>query len=315
MEQRADGLEIHTAPGGDGVMREKAIYELLYTWVKLHALLPFGVLYLLSDVLYVFVYKIARYRLKVVRNNMRASFPHKTDAELRRMESRFYRHFTDYIVETIKLAHVSAEKIRRRAEMTNPGLIDGLVDKGHACIIILLGHYGNWEWFTAGNSFFARTTMFPVYRPLSSKAFDRLFVNLRARFGATGIRKRETVRDLIRLKREGTPALAVFLADQTPSRANLHYWTTFLNRDTPILTGPERIACKLHLPVVYADVRKLRRGYYSVEFKLLSNAPMETPGYPLTEQYARLMEETILRDPAYWLWTHKRWKYKREDSL
>jgi KDO2-lipid IV(A) lauroyltransferase len=296
-------------------MKDRILYALLYAWVRLHAALPFCVLYVLSDILYLLIYKVARYRLRVVRRNMKASFPDKTEAELRRMERRFYRHFADYTVETIKLAHVSEEKIRQRAEMTNPALIDDLVDSGHTCIIILLGHYGNWEWFTAGNSFFARAVMYPVYRPLSSAAFDRLFVDLRARFGAVGIRKRETVRDLVRLKREGTPALAVFLADQTPSRANLHYWSDFLSQDTPFLTGPERIACKLHLPLVYADVRKLCRGYYSVEFKLISDAPEATPGYPLTERYARLMEETILRDPAFWLWTHKRWKYKRKDAL
>jgi KDO2-lipid IV(A) lauroyltransferase len=246
---------------------------------------------------------------------MKAAFPEKTPEELRRLERRFYRHLTDYFVETIKLAHVSGEEIRRRARMTNPQLIDRLVDEGHSCILILLGHYGNWEWFTAGNSFFASATMYPVYRPLTSRAFDRLFVRLRARFGATGIRKRDTVRDLIRLKQQRTPALAVFLADQTPSRANLHYWTRFLGQDTAMLTGPERIARKLNLPLVYADVRKPGRGYYEVEFKLLSAAPQETPEFSLTEAYARLMEQTILRDPAYWLWTHKRWKYKREDAI
>ncbi|MDR1257715.1 MAG: lysophospholipid acyltransferase family protein [Tannerellaceae bacterium] len=290
-------------------------YALLYGWVKVHALLPFRLLYVLSDILYVLIYNVAGYRLRVVRRNMKASFPGKTGEELRRMERSFYHHFTDYIVETIKLAHVSSAEIKRRAKMTNPSLIDSLVDRGHTCIIILLGHYGNWEWFTAGNSFFVRAKMYPVYRPLSSGVFDRLFVNLRARFGAAGIRKKDTVRDLIRLKREKTPALAVFLADQTPSRANLHYWTTFLGQDSAMLTGPERLAGKLHLPVVYADVSKLRRGYYSVEFKLLSDAPQKNAGYDITEQYARLMEQTIMRNPAYWLWTHKRWKHKREDAL
>jgi KDO2-lipid IV(A) lauroyltransferase len=296
-------------------MRNKIGYALLYGWVKLHALLPLAALYALSDVLYLLIYKVARYRLRVCRRNLEASFPGKTKAELRRTEREFYRHFADYIVETIKLAHIPLEEIRRRAHMTNPELIDGLINEGHACILVLLGHYGNWEWFTAGNSFFASARMYPVYRPLSNKAFDRLFAGLRARFKAAGIRKQDTVRDLIRLKRERTHALAVFLADQTPSRSNLHYWTNFLNQDSSILTGPERIARKLRLPVVYADVEKPKRGYYSVTFRLLTANPHELPEFRLTEQYARLMEQTILRRPAYWLWTHKRWKYKREDAL
>ena len=296
-------------------MWNKTGYALLCAWVKLHALLPLPALYALSDVLYVLIYYVAGYRLRVCRRNMKAAFPEKTQAELRRMEREFYHHFADYIAETIKLAHIPLEEIRRRAYMTNPGLIDRLTDEGHTCIIILLGHYGNWEWFTAGNSFFATARMYPVYRPLSNKAFDRLFASLRARFSATGIRKQDTVRELIRLKQQQTHALAVFLADQTPSRSNLHYWTRFLNQDSPILTGPERIARKLRLPVVYADVEKRKRGYYSVTFRLLAASPQDLPPFRLTEQYARLMEQTILRQPAYWLWTHKRWKYKRKDAL
>jgi KDO2-lipid IV(A) lauroyltransferase len=296
-------------------MWSKTGYALLYAWVKLHALLPLSLLYVLSDILYAGIYRVAGYRLKVSRRNMKASFPEKTEAERRQMERAFYRHFADYIVETIKLAHVSATEIRRRATMLNPGLIDQLIDEGHSCILILMGHYGNWEWFTAGNDFFASAKMYPIYRPLSNKAFDRLFIHLRARFGAVGIRKRDTVRDLIRLKQEQTPALAVFLADQTPSRGNLHYWTSFLGQESAILTGPERIARKLNLPLVYADMRKLKRGYYSVEFKLLSARPQETPEFYLTEQYTRLMEQSILRNPACWLWTHKRWKYKQKDRL
>ncbi|MDR1557849.1 MAG: lysophospholipid acyltransferase family protein [Tannerellaceae bacterium] len=296
-------------------MGNKIGYALLYAWVKLHALLPLRLLYMLSGILYVVLYKIAGYRLEVCRRNMRAAFPEKTEAELRQLERDFYHHFADYIVETIKLAHLSLEEIQRRAYMVNPGLIDRLIDEGHTCIVIMLGHYGNWEWFTAGNSFFAAARMYPIYRPLSNKAFDRLFIGLRARFNAVGIRKRDTVRDLIRLKQEKTQALAVFLADQTPSRFNLHYWTNFLGQDTSILTGPERIARKLHLPLVYADVEKLRRGYYRVTFELLTATPQDTPLFQTTEQYARRMEQTILRNPAYWLWTHKRWKYKRADAL
>ncbi|MDR1646265.1 MAG: lysophospholipid acyltransferase family protein [Tannerellaceae bacterium] len=290
------------------------LYTLLCAWVRIHAWLPFGLLYVLSDIGYVLVYKIAGYRLRVTRRNLEAAFPGKTPRERRLIERRFYRHFVDYIVETVKLAHISEAEIQRRARMTNPELIDRLVDRGHTCILILLGHYGNWEWFTAGNSFFASAVMYPIYRPLSNKAFDRLFIDLRARFGAVGIRKADTVRDLIRLKQEQTPALAVFLADQTPSLANLHYWTRFLGLETAMLTGPERLARKLNLPVVYADVRKPGRGYYEVEFKLLTDAPQQSPAFALTEAYARLMEQTILRDPAYWLWTHKRWKHKREDT-
>lgn len=295
-------------------MGEKIQYALLYSWVKVHALLPMRALYVLSDILYIIIYRIAGYRLKVVRRNMKASFPDKTEVELRKLERDFYHHFADYIVETIKLAHISLEEVQRRAHILNPELVDQLMDKGHTCFVLLLGHFGNWEWFTASTSFFENAQMHQIYRPLNNKAFDRLFIHLRTRFGAYSIKKNDTIRDIVRLKQDKTRSVAVFLADQTPSKANLHYWTQFLGQDTAILTGPERIARKLNLPVIYMDVKRVKRGYYTVETKLIAENPKEMPELWITEQYARLMEQTILRNPSYWLWTHKRWKYQRKND-
>ena len=135
-------------------MWNKIQYALIYSWVKVHALLPMWALYILSDILYVLVYKVVRYRVKVVRQNMKASFPDKSDTELRRLEREFYHHFADYVVETIKLAHISLEELQRRAFLKNPELVDTLMEKGHTCFILLMGHYGNWEWFSGSTSRF-----------------------------------------------------------------------------------------------------------------------------------------------------------------
>ena len=287
-------------------------YILLYTWVKIHALLPLRMLYLLSDMLYVFVYKLIRYRVRVVRRNLKAAFPDKTDAERKDIERRFYHHFSDYIVETIKLAHISRKELNERAFLINPELIDQLMDEGHPCVLLFMGHYGNWEWFCASDSFFRDAKICQVYRPLNDKAVDKLFVNLRNQFGARGIKKNDTIRDAFTLSKNKTRSCVVLVSDQTPSKANLHYWTSFLNQETPVLTGGERIAMKLNLPVVFGDVKRVSRGYYTVEFRLITDKPQETREFEITEQYTRVMEECILRDPAYWLWTHKRWKHKRE---
>lgn len=295
-------------------MWTKIQYALIFCWAKVHALLPMRVLYLLSDILYIIIYKIARYRVKVVRANMKASFPEKTEKELRQLERDFYHHFSDYIVETIKLAHISKEEILSRAVIRNPELMDDLADKGYTCFVLLMGHYGNWEWFTSASYFFKTLRVYQIYRPLKNKAFDKLFVYLRTRFGSCGIKKNDTIRDVIKLKKDKTHALVIFIADQTPSKANLHYWTTFLNQETSILTGPERIARKMNLPVVFLDVKKVKRGYYTMDMSLLTLTPNETPENQITEQYARLMEKSILNNPAYWLWTHKRWKHKRENT-
>ncbi len=295
-------------------MGNNIVYAILFLWAKLHAILPMPVLFILSDILYFFIYYVAHYRKKVVRNNLKNSFPDKTKEELLKLERRFYHHFADYIIETIKLAHISQDELLRRANIRNPELVYDLLDKGHTCFIMIMGHYGNWEWFSGATARFeGRATIYQVYRPLNNKAFDRLYIYLRTRFHSFGIKKNDTIRELIRLKQNKTHALLPFLADQTPSKANLHYWTMFLNQESAILTGPERIAKKLDIPIIYADTKKIKRGYYTVDFKLITDNPKETDEFQITENYARMMEQTILRDPAYWLWTHKRWKHKRPD--
>jgi KDO2-lipid IV(A) lauroyltransferase len=244
---------------------------------------------------------------------MKNSFPDKPAEELRKLERRFYHHFADYIVETIKLAGISRNELLRRARLNNPEMIQPLLAQGHTCMILVMGHYGNWEWFTGFPVCFGGDVqVHQVYRPLTNKAFDRLFVYLRTRFQALCIKKNEVVRDIVGLKQTKTPCLIVFIADQTPSKANIHYWSRFLNQESAILTGPERLAKKFDIPVIFVDVKKIKRGYYSVDFQLMTDNPGETPEFRLTEEYIRRMEKSILRDPAFWLWTHKRWKHKRE---
>ena len=291
------------------------LYSLLYIWVKLHALLPMRVLYVLADFLYIIIYRVLRYRLKVVRRNLAASFPKKSEQERRAIERGFYHHFADYIVETLKLAHISLEELQRRAYVQNPEVVDRLMDAGHPCCLLLMGHYGNWEWYSGSTTRFADAMMYQIYRPLNNKAVDKLFIWLRTKFGSRVISKYETGREVVRLQRNKVRSVVIFLADQTPSRQNLHYWTSFLNQDTAILTGAERLARKLDTPVIFLDVQMLRRGYYTLELQLLAEHPKETPENWITEEYARRMERSILRNPAGWLWTHKRWKYTRTDAI
>ncbi|MDR1116359.1 MAG: lysophospholipid acyltransferase family protein [Tannerella sp.] len=291
-------------------MGNKILYVILFIWVKIHALLPMPVLYVLSDVLYFIIYHIIRYRREVVRINMKNSFPDKP-GELHKLERRFYRHFADYIVETIKLAGISQKELLRRAHLNNPEMIKPLLARGHTCMMLVMGHYGNWEWFTGFPVCFGGDVqVHQIYRPLTNKAFDRLFIYLRTRFQALCVKKNEVVRDIVRLKQAKTPGLVVFITDQTPSKANIHYWSRFLNQESAILTGPERLARKFDIPVIFVDVRKIKRGYYSVDFQLMTDNPKGTPEFSITEDYVRRMEKSILRDPAFWLWSHKRWKHQ-----
>lgn len=279
----------------------------------MHALLPFRVLYVLSDLLYLIVYKLIGYRLKVVRVNLKNSFPEKSDVELKDIERRFYHHLCDYFVETIKLLHISDKEAEKRIVFKNTDIVKDLMKDGNSGLMYL-GHYGNWEWVPSLTRHFQDgEKLGQIYRPLKNKAIDDIFLKIRSRFGSFGIAKDNTLREIVRLKRANERTLIGFMADQIPSARNIHYWTEFLNQDTAVFTGVERIAKQTGFAVTYLDITKIKRGYYSCEVKLISNNPKEEEEFAITERYVREIEKTILRDPAYWLWTHKRWKYKRED--
>lgn len=291
---------------------ENILYFPLYFYFWLHALLPLKILYILSDILFFPMFYIVRYRRKLVYQNMKDSFPEKSEKEIRRMEKAFYHHFCDYIVETIKLLHISDKETRKRVKFHNTEALQEIVDNGGSCLM-LLGHYGNWEfvpsvtlWMRKGSVIFAQ-----IYRPLKNKWFDRFFLKLRGRYHSECIAKQDTLRSILRYKSSGRPSITGFMADQTPSPANIHHWVNFLNHDTPVFTGVEKIAHKVGFSVFYFDVEKIKRGYYSVTIREISKNPKETEEFEITNKYMEMMEITILRAPEYWLWTHNRWKHKR----
>lgn len=289
------------------------LYYIVYTVLYLHALLPLKVLYIFANILYIPLYYIIRYRVKVVRNNLKNSFPDKNTKELRQIEKEFYHHFCDYFVETIKLLHITDSEIRERITFDNMDIVKDLMEDNKSCIMFL-GHYANWEWVPSITLEFTDGTLLgQIYRPLKNKAFDNIFLKLRSRFGSVSIPKNNTLRSMIEFKKENKKVLIGFMSDQTPSVANIHYWTNFLNQETPVYTGVERIAKKTGFSVTYLDIIKTGRGKYKCYVKLITADPKNEPEFAITEKYIREMERTILRHPAYWLWTHKRWKHKRSD--
>lgn len=289
------------------------LYYIVYAVLYLHALLPLRVLYIFADILYIPLYYIIRYRVTVVRKNLKNSFPDKNIKELRQIEKEFYHHFCDYFVETIKLLHITDSEIRERISFDNMDIVKDLMEDNKSCIMFL-GHYANWEWVPSITLEFTDGTLLgQIYRPLKNKAFDNIFLKLRSRFGSVSIPKNNTLRSMIEFKKENKKVLIGFMSDQTPSVANIHYWTNFLNQETPAYTGVERIAKKTGFSVTYLDIIKTGRGKYKCYVKLITADPKNEPEFAITEKYIREMERTILRHPAYWLWTHKRWKHKRSD--
>ncbi len=296
---------------------KKILYFPLYIWMKLHALLPLPVLYVLSDILFFPLYYLVRYRRKLVRKNLSETFPRKSKTEIISLEKKFYRHFCDYMVETIKLIHISDKEVKQRLVFTNIETVQRLLDKNQSCLM-LLGHYGNWEWIPSVSLWLSpehHYLLSQIYRPLKNNWFDEFFLRLRSRFGSVGIAKQDTLRTILQMKASGKVSMTGFMADQTPSPANIHYRTSFLGREnTAMLTGVEKIARKTGFAVVYLDVQCIKRGYYTATYKIITESPKETKDFEITERYTQEMEKTILRAPQYWLWTHNRWKHQPSES-
>ncbi len=275
------------------------------------SLLPLRALYLISDGLALLAGKVLRYRRRVVRENLRASFPEMTEKERRKIEHDFYSFLGDYIVETVKMISMSESQIRRRVRMEGLEQPCGALRRGRD-VTLLLGHYCNWEWLSSiplhipGKSVGAQ-----IYHPLSNAAFDRLFMDIRTRFGSENIAMDDTLRRLVEWKRAGIPSITGYIADQAP-HLDLHLFTDFFNRDTPVLTGPERIARFLDSEVYFIHISRPKRGYYTLRFIRVTDSPKNEPLFEITRAYFRMLEDNIREAPQYWLWSHRRWKVTRE---
>lgn len=283
-------------------------YYLSLPLLYLVSLLPFRLLYGVSDVLYVVLYRWFGYRKQVVLTNMRNAFPEKDEQEIRALCDRFYRHFCDVILETIKTLTVSAAAVERRVLFEDRSVFEEYQRRGQS-IILALGHYGNWELAGARFSQAGLHQLYVIYNPLKNKRFDRLAYHMRTRLGTRLYRRKETWTSMLE-DREHLTATA-FIADQTPSRHSA-YWTTFLNQDTAVFQGMDKIARKLNYPVIYATIKRVKRGYYHIESELLAAEPKHLAEMETTELFTRRLERDIREQPEHWLWTHKRWKHRRE---
>lgn len=292
-------------------MINKGLSRLGTYFLYIVSLLPFRALYLLSDFLFVIIYYIVGYRRKVVQENLRNSFPEKTDHERRVIERKFFLHLTDLIVESIKMLTVTQKQLLKR--YTSPNSADAVkyLDQGRG-VLIAIGHYGNWEMANLRTSFETDYPLYVVYKPLTNQVFDKFFFDMRSRFGAKLIAMRNVLRTMVKVK--NTPVISVFVADQTPVRSESNYYTEFLNQQTAFFLGIEKMAKLTNSVVFFCDIHRQKRGYCRFDFIEVAEHPNETADYEITEKYVRLLENTIRRNPPYWLWSHRRWKFKPEDK-
>ena len=272
-------------------------------------LLPLRVLYLFSDLFYLVLYYLAGYRRKVVAANLRNAFPEKSEDERRKIERRFYRHLCDLIVETLKATHMSPGQISRRFAVRDLSGVDRLYREGKS-VIALCSHYNNWEWFSAVQ-LATPFRILTIYKPLTNKYFDQFILRLRTQYGTWASPMQNILRDLLKFRNEKILTMSGFIADQTPPPDEHAYWTTFLNQETGFFRGAGKLAVKYDMTVIFVNISKIKRGYYEVSYKLITEHPREEAPDFITSRYAEMLEAVIREKPEYWLWSHRRWKYKK----
>jgi KDO2-lipid IV(A) lauroyltransferase len=272
--------------------------------------LPFPVLYFISDLLYLLVYKVIGYRKKVVRQNLENAFPEKSGSEISAITAAFYRNLCDIILETLKLATIRPEEMRKRLNFINPELAGQFVEHGKPAII-LGSHLANWEWSLSSGAVNFSFPVDGVYKPLSDPFFDWFMRETRSRLGAHLIPMKDTLRDMIR--RQKIPRLICMLSDQTPPKGEIQFWTTFLNQETGFYVGADKLATSFQYPVIFFGTRREKRGHYAFEFELLHDGKevLQEGSFEITERFARTLEKWIRENPADYLWSHRRWKHKK----
>ena len=292
----------------------KFVYHILFFLLYLLSLLPLRLLYLLSDCLFFPLFYVVKYRRKVVEKQLEECFPEKSIQERQVIEHQFYHFFCDYLVEVIKLFSISKEEMMRRMKFVGIEQVrEELKDKKFC--FMYLGHYCNWEYIASLQYWLPEIHCGQIYHRIYNQAFDDLFLKLRGQFGGESILMKDTLRRILTLRSQEKKVMIGFIADQLPKWENMHHWTTFLNHDTSFFIGAERIAKQVDAALYYVDVERVKRGYYQVRFRLMTLHPKEFPDYTLTDRYACWLEESIRQKPAYWLWTHKRWKRTKAEWL
>ena len=276
--------------------------------LTLVAMLPLGVLYVISDFIGFVLHHVIGYRRRIVRQNLASSFPDKSLDEIKVIEKRYYRFVSDVMVETVKLLHISDAEMKRRVEVHDYEIVNREAEKGRP-VVILLGHYGNWEWVQEMAIYFPDVCKGSIYHTMNSKLWDDIFLKIRGRWGNVLLPQKQAPKFL--LNREHLPWIFGFIADQRPKGASKQGHTMFLNHDTAFITGPEEIGTRVNAAFVYLDIQRPKRGHYRLNFSLLEPINDGEP-YPYTRRFWQKFEHTISRDAALWLWSHNRWNLKRK---
>lgn len=273
------------------------------------SLLPFRALYLISDLLFLIIYYVLGYRKEIVYTNLRKSFPEKKEKEIHLIARKFYRYLPDIVVEAIKMRTISKEQVIKRIELLNEEEVTRHFNAGKS-VIGVTAHYANWELGIHRLSLMTPYPKLVIYKPLNNKNFDDIYNQIRTRFGATMVPMKQILRHIVKLKNQ--IHISMFVADQTPVYQDSDYFMDFLHQEALVYTGTERIANLTGNPIVFCQIgRKKKRGYYFCKFTTLVENPKMYAKYEITQLHNKFTEEIIREEPAFWLWSHNRWKRKK----
>lgn len=285
------------------------IFLIVYPIIWLISILPFKILYFISDITYFVVYKLIRYRKSTVRSNIALALPHLTVKERIAVESKFYHHFCDSFFEMAKTMTISRKEMERRFVFTNLELYQELEKEGKS-IALMCAHYASYEWLISMNMHIDFQG-FGIYKKLRNDYLDNLVRNIRSRFKATLIDTKESINIMADNKRKEILGVYGFAADQSPKIYKTFHWSKFMGHEVPVHTGAEMLAKKMDMNMIFVKICKVKRGFYEATFISLSDNPREEPNYKITDDYLKLVENQIKEAPEFYLWTHKRWKHKR----
>ena len=269
---------------------------------------PYKVLYILSEIMLFVVYRIFRYRIDTVQKNLKNSFPKHSLIDLKKIEKKFYRNFCDVLLENLLLYTISEKELKKRMKLLNPEIFDALYNNNKGAILIG-AHYNNWEWMALSLGVYAKQDVFSVYKPLNNKTINALMLKARERFGANIVPMASFAQTVLENKDRAT--INLMLTDQSPHKSKVDFYCTFLNQDTPVYLGPEKLINATNLELLFVEVHRVKRGFYEMKIVTLKDKSIEEKESK-TLSHVNHLEKIINDQPENWLWSHKRWKHSRK---
>lgn len=285
-------------------------FALTYPFIWVFSRFPMRVLYIISDFFFFLVYYVFGYRKKVVLKNLELAFPEKTAQERAIIAKKFFKHFMDVIIESVKTFSISEKEILKRYQYKNPELVNKYAKEGRS-IVLVGAHQGNWEWSIC-MALVLNIKCFGTYTKIKNKYFGKVIKESRGKFKGELVKTSKTIRNMQKNFSDQKQAAYILLSDQSPQVQKTFYWRDFFNIKVPVHTGAEMLSKRFNFVVINYSTKKIKRGYYETEFQLITDNPKEFENYTITDKYTELTEKNIREQPELYLWSHRRFKHRNK---